>query len=160
MTGGFGKGSKSKLDILAESAVGYCQQRNPESLDKIFDNQPVQLNQQLLPKLIAALKPDADALSWLCGYFCSEINCTEDNQKLHHPITKLSRLLISAGMEPFEDFTPYPGCRLVVNAEKFQSLPADIQQQVHQFFDINETTGEEAQRINQAMLQELMVVPK
>lgn len=153
------EGSKSKLDILAESAIEHCQQRHPEGLDRIFDNQPVTFNQQLLPKVIAALKLDINTLSWFCGYLASEINCTKDNQKPRHPITELSHLLISAGMEPFEDFTPYPGCRLFIgNADKFQSLPAEIQDRVHQFFEIKETSGEEAQQINQAMLQELMVV--
>ena len=32
---GFGNPKKSKLDILAESAIRYCQQRSPEKLDNI-----------------------------------------------------------------------------------------------------------------------------
>jgi hypothetical protein len=44
-----------------------------------------------------------DTLSWFCGYIASEINRTEDNQKPHHPITKLSKTLITLGMEPFTE---------------------------------------------------------
>lgn len=155
---GFSNPKKSKLDILAESAILHCQQRSPESLDKIFDNQSPELNQQMLAKVIPALQTDIDSLSWLCGYLASEINCTEDNNK-PHPISELSGLLISFGMELFEDFVPYPGRRLVIgNAEKFQSLPQEIQDRVNQFFEIKETSSEEAQRINEAILQKLEAV--
>ena len=62
------------------------------------------------------------------------------------------------GMEPFTDFMPYPGCRIVIlNSEKFESLPESVQAVVQQAFDIKESTGEEAQRINDALLQELVV---
>lgn len=88
----------------------------------------------------------------------SEINRTEDNQKPHHPIAELSKTLITSGMEPFTDFMPYPGCRIVIlNSEKFESLPESVQAVVQQAFNIKESTGKEAQRINDALLQELVV---
>jgi hypothetical protein len=45
---GFGQPQPTKIDKLIESAVRYCQKRNPEALDKIFDNLPVKLNEQVL----------------------------------------------------------------------------------------------------------------
>ncbi|WP_298908599.1 hypothetical protein [uncultured Nostoc sp.] len=52
---------------------------------------------------------------------------------------------------------PDPGCRLVIlNSEKFESLSESIQTIVQQAFDIRESSGTEAQRINDALLQELM----
>ncbi|WP_071192204.1 hypothetical protein [Trichormus sp. NMC-1] len=155
---GFSNPKKSKLDILAESAILHCQKRHPEALDNIFDNQPPAFNQQIFLKVIAALQTDLDTLSWFCGYLASEINCTQDNHK-PHPISELSGLLISFGMELFEDFVPYPGRRLVIgNAEKFQSLPQEIQDRVNQFFVVKPTSSEEAQRINNAILQKLEAV--
>jgi hypothetical protein len=75
-----------------------------------------------------------------------------------HPIGELSGFLISLGFKLFTDFTPYPGCRLVIaNTEKFQSLPQETQDKINQFFEIQEKSSEESQRINQAMLEELVV---
>ncbi|MFN6486630.1 MULTISPECIES: hypothetical protein [unclassified Nostoc] len=51
----------------------YCQQRQPEALDQIFDNLPVKLNQQVVTGILAALQKDIDTLSWFCGYMASEI---------------------------------------------------------------------------------------
>ncbi|MBD2295143.1 hypothetical protein H6G06_17055 [Anabaena sphaerica FACHB-251] len=150
---GFGKPSKSKLDILAESAIHYCQQRSPEKLDSIFDYESPEFNHKICSKVIAAL--DIDTLSWFCSYLASEINYTEDNNK-PHPIGELSGFLISLGFELFEDFTPYPGRRLVIaNTEKFQSLPQEIQDKVNQFFIVKPTPSEESQEINDAILEKL-----
>ncbi|WP_334841559.1 hypothetical protein [Nostoc sp.] len=155
---GFGQRQPTKIDKLVESAVCYCQQRQPEALDQIFDNLPVKLNQQVLNGTVAALKKDIDSLSWLCGYFASEINSTEDNQKPRHSIAELSKLLMTSGMEPFGDFAPYPGCRIVIlNNDKFEALPPRVQAAVKEAFDVVETSGEEAQRINEALLRELEV---
>ncbi|MEA5553284.1 hypothetical protein VB713_20295 [Anabaena cylindrica UHCC 0172] len=155
---GFGNPKKSKLDILAESAIRYCHQRYPEALDNIFDNHSPEFNRPIFSKVIAALQTDIDTLSWFCGYLASEINTSEDNRKAH-PISELSGLLISCGMELFEDFSPYPGRRLVIgNAEKFQSLPQEIQDRVNQFFVVKPTSSEEAQQINNAILQKLEAV--
>jgi hypothetical protein len=157
MDKGFGKPQKTKLDILSESAIKYCQQRYPEALDNIFDNHAPEFNQQIFPKVIAALKNDIDTLGWFCGYLCSEINVSADNNK-PQPISELSKLLINHGMELFEDFSPYPGRRVVIgNADKFEALPQEIQDQVNQFFEVRETPSEEAKRINDAMLQELII---
>lgn len=154
----FGQRQPTKIDKLVESAVSYCQKRHPEALDKIFDNLPVKLNKQVLDGTVAALEKDIDSLSWLCGYFASEINRTEDYQKPRPSITKLSKLLITSGMEPFCDFSPYPGCRIIIlNTDKFESLPEEVQTIVQQAFNVTEQSGEEAQRINDALLQELTV---
>ncbi|AVH66319.1 hypothetical protein [Nostoc sp. 'Peltigera membranacea cyanobiont' N6] len=155
---GFGQSQPTKIDKLIESAVRYCHKRRPEALDSIFDYLPVNLNQRVVTGILAALQKDIDTLSWFCGYMASEINGSEDNQKPHHPIAELSKTLIKSGMEPFADFMPYPGCRIVIlNSEKFESLPESVQAVVQQAFDIKESTGKEAQRINDALLQELVV---
>lgn len=155
---GFGQPQPTKIDKLVESAVRYCQQRQPEALDQIFDNLPVKLNQQVLNGTVAALKKDIDSLSWLCGYFASEINSTSDNDKPYHPIILLSKLLIKSGMQPFLDFMPYIGCRIsILNYEKFEALPPRVQAVVKEAFDVVETSGEDAQRINEALLRELEV---
>ncbi|MHC5862734.1 hypothetical protein [Nostoc sp.] len=155
---GFGQPQPTKIDKIVESAVRYCHKRQPESLDQIFDNLPVKLNQQVLDGTVAALKKDIDSLSWLCGYFASEINSTSDNDKPYHPITLLSKLLIKSGMQPFVDFMPYIGCRIsILNNDKFEALPPKVQAAVKETFDVVETSGEEAQRINEALLRELEV---
>ncbi|MHC5762602.1 hypothetical protein [Nostoc sp.] len=155
---GFGQSQPTKIDKLVEDAVRYCHKRHPEALDSIFDNLPVNLNKQVVTGIVAAFQKDIDSLSWFCGYMASEINRTEDNQKPHHPITKLSKTLITLGMEPFTDFMPYPGCRIVIlNSEKFESLPQEVQAIVQQAFDIRESSPEEAQRVNNALMQELTV---
>lgn len=155
---GFGERQPTKIDKLIESAVRYCHKRNPESLDQIFDYLPVNLNQQVLDGTVAALEKDIDNLSWLCGYFASEINSSSDNDKPYHPIMLLSKLLITSGMQPFVDFMPYVGCRIsILNNEKFEALPPKVQAAVKEAFDVTETSGEEAQRINEALLRELSV---
>ncbi|MFS0518518.1 hypothetical protein ACEYW6_28015 [Nostoc sp. UIC 10607] len=155
---GFGQPQPTKIDKLVESAVRYCHKRHPEALDQIFDNLPVKLNQQVVTGILATLQKDIDTLSWFCGYMASEINRSEDNQKSHHPIAELSKTLIKSGMEPFTDFMPYPGCRIVIlNSEKFESLPQEVQAVVQQVFDIRESSPEEAHRVNNALLQELVV---
>jgi len=148
---------RSKLDRLADLTIRHCQQRNPQALDRIFNHQSPAHNQDLLAQVIPVLYSDLDTISWLCGYLASEINQIEDNNK-PHPICELSRLLISVGMKLFEDFVPYPGRRIIIaNTEKFEALPQDIQDRVYQLFDIHETSSEETQLINDAMLQELIL---
>ncbi|MEH2376190.1 hypothetical protein [Nostoc sp.] len=155
---GFGQSQPTKIDKLVENAVGYCHKRHPEALDKIFDNLSVKLNQQVLDGTVAALKKDIDSLSWLCSYFASEINSSSDNDKPYHPIMLLSKLLMKSGMQPFVDFMPYVGCRIsILNNEKFEALPPKVQAAVKEGFDVTETSGEEAQKINEALLRELSV---
>lgn len=109
-------------------------------------------------RTLAILDDDIETKSWLCGYFSSEINCTQDNDKLRHPIILLSKLLIKSGMEPFTDFMPYPGCRImIINFKKFESLPPKVQAIVKESFDISENNPKEAEQINNALLEELMV---
>ena len=138
MSKGFGVKPPSKTDKLVEEVVRQCKQRHPEALDQIFDtlliNRTAQeykrLNQQVLMGTIDALTDDIDILAWFCSYTASEINRSEDNNKPYHPIKLLSKLLIKHGMQPFADFAPYPGCRLIIiNTVKFATLP----EQVHSF---------------------------
>ncbi len=158
---GFGQPQPTKTDKLVEQAVRYCHKRNPEALDQIFDNLSVNLNKQVVAGCLAAFCDDIDTRSWLCGYFAGEINRAEDNHKPCHPIIELSRTLIEAGVEPFSDFMPYPGCRIVIlNADKFEALPAEIRNTVQQAFDVMENSNEHLQRFNDALLQELVVTVK
>ena len=83
MSKGFGQPQPTKTDKLIEQAVLHATKHDPESLDRIFDNLPIKLNEQVLlgavAKLtggIAALTKDIDTLAWLCGYFAGEINST------------------------------------------------------------------------------------
>ncbi|MDB9372316.1 hypothetical protein [Nodularia sphaerocarpa] len=155
---GFGQPQPTQIDKLVEFAVRSCYQRHPEGLDKIFDNVPAKLKEQVLYGTLAALGTDIDSVSWLCGYFASEINSSSDNDKPYHPMTLLSKVLIKSGMQPFVDFMPYIGCRIsILNKDKFEALPASIQALVKDIFTVTETSGEEAQRINEALLQELEV---
>jgi hypothetical protein len=153
---------QSNINQIVNSIVYYCKQRAPEALDKIFDNLPVgsepDINQQLLQGIIISLQGDVDSLAWLCGYMSSEINCTEDNHRSFHPITELSKILIEVGMKPFIDFTPYLGCRLIIaNTEKFEALPQQVKAVVEQMFSVMESDGKQAQLMNDALLQELVV---
>lgn len=149
--------SQSQINEIVEIAVGCCHQRNPELLDEIFDDLPVEINKQVLAGTVAALQGDVDSTAWFCGYFAGAINRSEDNEK-PHSITLLSKLLIKKGMEAFVDFSPYPGCRLVIiNTEKFALLPEKAKALMQEAFDVNEASGEEVKRINDAILEELMV---
>lgn len=115
-------------------------------------------NKQVLYGTVAVLDKDIDTLGWLCGYFASEINRSEDNDKSHQPITLLSKLLIKHGMKPFKDFMPYVGCRIsILDTEKFEALPDKVKIAVKEAFDIMEHLGKEAQLINDALLAEMMV---
>ena len=163
---GFGQSQPTKTEKLIQQIVKHCQKRSPESLDQIFDNLSVgltraefsNLNQQVMSGTVKVLS-DSDTLAWFCSYFASEINRSEDNDKSRHPIRLLSKLLIKHGMEPFTDFSPYPGCRLVItNIEKFESLPIQVQELVKEAFQIIQRTSEQARQINDALLEELIVM--
>ena len=167
MSQGFGVKPPNKTDKLIQQVVRHCQKRHPEALDQIFDNLPVgrthaeyqRLNQQMITDTTKALTDDSDSLAWFCAYSASEINRSEDNDKPHHPIKLLSKLLIKHGMQPFADFSPYPGCRLIIiNTDKFAALPEQVQKLVKEAFDVMESTGEQAQQINNALLEELVVM--
>ena len=61
-------------------------------------------------------------------------------------------------MKAFTDFSPYPGRRLVIiNTEKFAVLPEKVQILVRDSFDVNAMSGEEVKRVNDALLEELVV---
>jgi len=156
---GFGKPKQTEADKLVERMVHHCQKRNPEALDlfeipargRLLDSVHVgrapreseQLSYVLTHGTLAQIESDIDTLSWFCGYMCDEINTREDgNQPL--PITQLAKKLIEAGMEPFEDFVPYPSRRLVIiNDEKAETLPEDLRTELRETFDLRKTSGEE-----------------
>ena len=149
--------SQTEINEIVEIAVGCCHQRNPELLDEIFDDLPVEINKQVLAGTVAALRNDIDSTVWFCGYFAGAINRKEDNEK-QHPIMLLSKLLIKKGMQAFVDFSPYPGCRLmIINTDKFGALPEKVKALMQEAFDVNEASGEEVKRINDAILEELVV---
>lgn len=149
--------SQSQFNEIVELSVGCCHQRNPELLDEIFDDLPVDINKQILSGTVAALQGDTDSLAWFCGYFAGAVNRSEDNEK-PHLIILLSKMLIKNGMEAFADFSPYPGCRLVIiNTDKFAALPQKVKLLMQEAFDVNESSGEEVLRINNAILEELVV---
>jgi len=156
---GFGQSQPTKIEKLIERMVQYACNRSPESLDRVFDNLPVKLNSQVLDGAIATLEKDTGTLAWLCGYFAGEINISEDNNKSHNPITLLSHLLIKYGMKPFVDFMPYTGCRIsVINVDKFEALPTRICEVIKEACNLTEISVQEAQRINDALLQEMEVI--
>jgi hypothetical protein len=70
MSKGFGVKPLSKIDKLIEQAVHYAQKQSPESLDKILDNSPVDLNRKLVAATVTALHQDIDTLAWFCGSDC------------------------------------------------------------------------------------------
>lgn len=149
--------SQSQINEIVELSVGCCYQRNPELLDEIFDDLPVEINKQILSGTVTALQGDIDSTAWFCGYFAGAVNRKEDNEK-PHLIVLLSKMLIKSGMEAFADFSPYPGRRLVIiNTEKFAALPEKVKLLMQEAFDVNEASGEEVLRINNAILEELMV---
>ncbi|RUS93982.1 hypothetical protein DSM106972_094530 [Dulcicalothrix desertica PCC 7102] len=155
---GFGKTQPTKIDKLIGQAVEYSRRREPEALDKIFDNLPVEMNNKVLKGTLRELNKDIDTLSWLCGYFASEINSSDDNDKPRQPIILLSKLLMKYRLAPFIDFMPYTGCRItIINYEKFEALPAKVQQAINGAFEVLERSTEEAQQINDALLAEMLV---
>jgi len=156
---GFGQSQPTKIEKLIERVVQSACDRSPESLDRVFDNLPVKINSQVLDGAIATLEKDVDTVAWLCGYFAGEINSSEDNNKSHNPISLLSKLLITYGMKPFVDFMPYTGCRVsVINVDKFEALPTRVRKVIKEACNITEISVEEAQRINDALLQEMEVI--
>jgi hypothetical protein len=155
---GFGQHQPTKTEKLVERAVLCCHKRHPEGLDQIFDLLPLKLNKQVLNGTVAVLEKDVDSLSWLCSYLTSEINSTADNNKPYHPIMLLSKLLIKCGMQPFEDFMPYTGCRIsIINYEKLEALPNRVRMAIEQSFDVMETSPEEVKSMSEALLREMEV---
>ncbi len=162
---GFGKPKPTDADKLVERMVHHCQKRNPEALDRLLDSVHVgrapreseHLSYVLTHGTLAQIESDIETLSWFCGYMCDEINTREDgNQPL--PVTQLAKKLIEAGMEPFEDFVPYPGRRLVIiNDEKAETLPEELRTELREMFDLRKASGEELYQMNEAIAQELMV---
>lgn len=151
-----------------QEIIKYCQQRNPEALDQIFDslpqNNPTQ-SQQVVNQIIAQLS-DLDTLAWFCSYMASEINSSQDSDRPYLPIKELSKTLILLGMQPFVDFVPYHGRRIVIlEPEKFSALPESVQSKLKQAFEFSVLlrryrkgrSGEELFQINEAVRQELEV---
>ncbi|PSB14753.1 hypothetical protein C7B65_25890 [Phormidesmis priestleyi ULC007] len=162
---GFGKPKQDDDQKLIDRMVRHCWNRNPKALDRLLDSLHVghppreseRLSYVLTQGTLDQIQSDLDTLSWFCGYMCDEINTREDgNQPL--PITQLAKKLIEAGMQPFEDFVPYPGRRLVIiNDEKAKSLPETLQAELEERFELRKTSSEELQQINEAIREELRV---
>ncbi len=153
---GFGQ-SQLNIENLAQLVVHYCNLRCPEALDEVFDNLPMNVNEEVLSVSIKLLNGDIDALGWFCGYMASEINCSNDNYRSIHPITELSKTLIKSGMQPFVDFMPYIGCRLIIdNIDKFATLPESTKIAL-QCYRIVENSGEQFKNTNDALMSEMMV---
>lgn len=155
---GFGQSQPTKLDKLIQQAADSCRRREPEALDKIFDNLPVEMNNKVLKGTLRELNKDIDSLSWLCGYFASEINSSDDNNKPRQPIILLSKLLMKYNLAPFIDFMPYTGCRIhIIDTDKFDALPVKVRKTINGAFEVLERSTEEAQQINDALLAEILV---
>ena len=151
-----------QINKLVEQIVRHCKEHCPEALDAIFDNisasEYQHITLELLEEICASLQDDTETLAWLCGYMAGEINCTQDNHQLNYPITSLSKILIRSGMQAFIDFTPYPGCRLVIaNTMKFEALPVSVKALVQKAFDLMETPDKQMEQMNDALLQEMVV---
>ncbi|MDF5729745.1 MAG: hypothetical protein PUP92_17485 [Rhizonema sp. PD38] len=152
----------ASIDNLIEEVVSHCLERRPEALDKIFDNlhssEYQHITLELLEKISISLQNDTESLAWFCGYMASEINCSEDNHQQNYPITELAKILVLSGMEPFIDFTPYPGSRIViVNTVKFEALPQSVKAVVQKAFDLLERNDLQIEQMNNALLQEFVI---
>jgi hypothetical protein len=162
MSQSFGQPQPMDFDKLIEHIVRDCHQRSPEALDRTFDALPRNdepLSQSIITAIVAHLQSDLDTLSWFCGYMASEISRCEDSDRSHLPITALSRTLITLGFQPFQDFSPYPGQRIIIlSPEKFEALPKCARAEVEAAFDLLEQSGEQVQQVNEAIRQELNVV--
>jgi hypothetical protein len=150
-----------EFDTLIDRILHYCHTRHSEALDRIFDALPQDdeiLSQQIIVEILAQIQADVDTLGWFCGYMASEINCREDSDRPQLPLTELSKKLIKAGMQSFVDFVPYPGQRIViVNSKKFAALPESLLTEIRDAFDLMEQSGEQLQRVNEALRQEFRV---
>jgi hypothetical protein len=147
--------------------VRYCQKRSPEALDRVFDalnagctmTESEQRSEQVIVGTLARIEADLDTLAWFCGYMAGEINRREDNHREHLPLTYLSKQLTECGFQPFLDFVPYPGRRIVIlNIAKFEGLSPELQAELAAKFDLVQRSGEELQQVNEALIQELIVV--
>jgi hypothetical protein len=147
-------------DELIQCIVRYCQKQSPEALDRIFDALPKQdetLSQRIVNGTVAQLQSDLDTLSWFCGYMASEINRREDSDRAYLPITELSKKLITAGPQPFLDFIPYIGQRLVIlDPKQLEALPVEIRDEIKATFDLREKTGQQFTQMNEALKEELL----
>jgi len=158
-----GKGfGVTEADKLVEQVVKFCLEWSPEALDAIFNSlsskrtakQYQQLNQKVLWGSVAAIKSDIETLSWFCSYLSSEINRSEDNNNPCHPIQDLAKILITAGMQPLDDFMPYLGCRIVImKTKKFEALPDVLKTAVKEAFEVIQRTSEEVQQTNDVLLE-------
>jgi hypothetical protein len=152
--------------LWVDRVVRYCQKRSPEALDRVFDamtkgctlTEGEWRSEQVIVGTLAQVGTDLDTLAWFCGYMAGEINRREDNQREHLPLTHLSKQLIEWEFQPFLDFVPYPGQRIVIlSVEKVAALPPELQAELEAKFDLMERSGEELQQVNEALMQEMFV---
>jgi hypothetical protein len=151
--------------LWVERVVRYCQKRSPEALDRVFDSltkgctitEGEWRSEQVITGTLTQIA-DLDTLAWFCGYMAGEINRREDNQRDHLPLTHLSKQLAECGLQPFIDFVPYPGQRLVIlSVEKVAALPPELRVELEEKFDLLEKSGEELQQVNEALIEEFIV---
>lgn len=112
----------------------------------------------MIAGVLKGLKDDADSIGWLCGYMASEINTQTDNHRQDLLITTISQLLVKAGWQPFTDFVPLPGNRLLVcdqNLVKF--LPPKIRAVLENFASISARGREEVGKIIDALKSEWLL---
>jgi hypothetical protein len=162
MSRGSGQPQQTEFDKLIERIVRYCQKRSPEALDRVFNTLPrntPELSQLIVTKTVDYLiQGNLNTLGWFCGYMTSEINRSEDNNRAYLPITELSITLTGAGMQPFRDFVPYPGQRIIIlYPEKVEALPEIVKELLVTAFDLIEQSEEELMKVNEAIRQELGV---
>jgi hypothetical protein len=167
MSNGFDPFQPTEMNRLwVERVVRYCQKRSPEALDRVFDamtrgctlTEGEWRSEKVILGTLAQIGADLDTLAWFCGYMAGEINRREDNQREHLPLTHLSKRLAECGLQPFLDFVPYPGQRLVIlSVEKVAALPPELRVELEAKFDLIEKSGEELQQVNDALIQELTV---
>lgn len=65
MSKGFGKPQPTKIDKFIKQAVNHAWRRNPEVLDRIFDNLPLELNDKIIKGTFKALNQDIAILNEL-----------------------------------------------------------------------------------------------
>jgi hypothetical protein len=148
----------TNIKQLVELAIRHCHRREPEGLDRIFDTVAEPVKKQVLSGTLARLQGNAEDIAWLCSYFASETNRSEDNQKTHRPVMQLARVFVESGMIAFQDFMPYSGCRLaVINKDKFEALSSEIKAKMASAYNVLPVSMEQFQRSNEAILKELVV---
>lgn len=143
------------LDLVVTLAAVYG--RCPEVLDQILASVDSGSQESLtfVGSVLESLEDSPDELAWMCGYMADEINQSGDKPG---NITNLSRKLIDAGLEPFQDFVPYPGRRILfLDEARFNNLSAALKREVTAHFATWGASAEELKVMNEALMKEHLV---